>query len=106
MIAKANATIELKNAESKYLVKLFDVDVIKDDEIASIEINTSKEIEFIFSLDETGEFNPELQLRVYDAQNNEVFRSEINNSISSTNINKVTGFIEVTTIDFGLITIL
>jgi hypothetical protein len=105
MIAKVNATIELLNSNVNYIVKLFDVDFIKDDEIASIEINQNKEIEFIFSLDETGEFNPELQLRVFDSTNNEVFRSEINSSISSTNIDKNTGFIEVTTIDFGLIRI-
>jgi hypothetical protein len=106
MTAKVNATIEFKNTVSKYLVKLFDIDVIKDDEIASLEINKSEEIEFLFSLDETGEFNPELQLRIFDSNNKEVYRSEINNSISSTNIDKITGFMEVTTIDFGLITIL
>jgi hypothetical protein len=105
MTAKVNANIELLNSNEYYTVKLFDVDIIKDDEIASIEINQNKEIEFIFSLDETGEFNPELQIRVFDSNNNEVYRSEINNSISSTNIDKITGFIEVTTIDFGLITI-
>ena len=105
MTAKVNATIEIKNTDSKYLVKLFDVDVIKDDEIASLEINKSEDIEFLFSLDDTGEFNPELQLRVFDTNHNEVYRSEINNSISSTNIDKITDFIEVTTIDFGLITI-
>lgn len=105
MTAKVNATIELLNSNANYLVKLFDVDLIMDDEIASIEINQSKEIEFIFSLDETGEFNPELQIRLFDSSNNEVFRSEINSSISSTNIDKNTGFIEITTIDFGLITI-
>lgn len=105
MTAKVNANIELLNSNEYYIVKLFDVDIIKDDEIASIEINQNKEIEFIFSLDETGEFNPELQIRVFDSNNNEVYRSEINNSISSTNIDKITGFIEVTTIDFGLITI-
>lgn len=105
MTAKVNATIELLNSNVNYIVKLFDVDVIKDDEIATLEINKSKEIEFLFALDETGEFNPELQLRVFDSNNNEVHRSEINNSISSTNIDKITGFIEVTTIDFGLITI-
>ncbi len=105
MTAKVNATIELLNSNVNYVVKLFDVDVMKDDEIASIDINNSKEVEFLFSLDETGEFNPELQLRVFDSNNNEVYRSKINNSISSTNIDKITGFIEVTTIDFGLITI-
>jgi hypothetical protein len=105
MTAKVNATIELLNSNENHTVKLFDVDIIKDDEIASIEINQSKDVEFIFSLDEAGEFNPELQLRVFDSKNNEVYRSEINNSISSTNIDKITGFIEVTTIDFGLITI-
>ncbi len=105
MTAKVNATIELLNSNENHTVKLFDVDIIKDDEISSIEINQSKDVEFIFSLDEAGEFNPELQLRVFDSKNNEVYRSEINNSISSTNIDKITGFIEVTTIDFGLITI-
>ena len=105
MTAKVNATIELLNSNENYTLKLFDVDIIKDDEIASIEINQSKDVEFIFSLEEAGEFNPELQLRVFDSKNNEVYRSEINNSISSTNIDKITGFIEVTTIDFGLITI-
>ena len=105
MTAKVNATIEIKNTDSKYLVKLFDVDVIKDDEIASLEINTSEDIEFLFSLDDTGEFNPELQLRIFDSLFNEVFRSRIDDSISSNNVNKNTGFIEVTTIDFGLITI-
>ena len=105
MTAKVNATIELLNSNVNYIVKLFDVDIIKDDEIASVDISHSKEVEFLFSLDETGEFNPELQLRVFDSNNNEVYRSEINNSISSTNIDKITGFTEVTTIDFGLITI-
>ena len=105
MTAKVNATIELNNTDSKYLIKLFDIDVIKDDEIATIEITQSKEIEFLFSLDETGEFNPELQLRIFDSLFNEVFRSRIDDSISSNNVNKNTGFIEVTTIDFGLITI-
>ena len=105
MIAKVNANIELLNSNGKYVVKLFDVDVIKDDEIAVKEINQSNAIEFIFPLADTGEFKPELQLRIFDAANNEIFRSEINNSISSTNINKNTGFVEVTTIDFGLITL-
>ena len=50
-------------------------------------------------------FNPELQLRIFDSLFNEVFRSRIDDSISSNNVNKNTGFIEVTTIDFGLITI-
>ena len=103
MIAKVNAKIELKNDGSIYLVKLFDVDVIKDDEIGSIEINQSKEIEFFFSLGETGEINPELQIRIYDSKNNEVYRSGENNSISSDN--KIGGFVDHTTIDFGLITI-
>ena len=105
MTAKVNATIQLNKTDTKYVVKLFDIDVIKDDVIGSLEINQSNEIEFIFSLGETGEFNPELQLRIYDSNNNEIHRSDINNSISSTNINKITGFLEVTTIDFGLIII-
>jgi hypothetical protein len=44
-----------------------------------------------------------LQLRVVDAEGNEVFKSEINNSLSSLAIDENTGRIENTTIDFGVI---
>jgi len=60
-------------------------------------ISNSHDIEFILGLKETREFRLEVQIRIFDEQNNEVFRSEIDNSISSLNVNKATRFVEKTT---------
>ena len=102
MNAKVNLNIVLKLKE-KVEVKLWDVDVLKDDLIDSKVVSNSGHLEFIFNTSETGEFKPELQIRIYDLNGHELHRTSINDSISDLNINKVTGFIEVSTIDFGTI---
>jgi hypothetical protein len=102
MTAKVNVTIQFKNS-AKYIVELWDVDVLVDDKIDAKSISKPGPIEFIFSTSRTGEFNPELQLRIFSEEGNELFRSPIDKSISDLNINENTGFVEVTTVDFGII---
>jgi hypothetical protein len=104
MTGKVNATINLKDEGKKYIVELYDVDVISDDLLKSAEIDKSGLIEFIFGLGETGEFNPELQLRIFTENRKEIFRTAIDNSLSSLNVDENTGRVEKTTIDFGVIT--
>jgi hypothetical protein len=105
MNAKVNATINLKVEGKKYIVELYDVDVISDDLLKTLTIDKSGPIEFIFSLSETGEFNPELQLRIFTENRKEIFRTAIDNSLSSLNVDKNTDRVEKTTIDFGVITL-
>jgi len=104
MIGKVNAIIKM-NQPRKLKVELWDVDVLVDDKIETKNINESGTFEFLFSTTDTGEFNPELQLRIFDEDGKELYRSPINNSINSVEINNVTGFREDTTVDFGLIEI-
>ena len=91
------------NRPGKLKVELWDVDVLVDDKIETKSITESGAIEFLFSTTDTGEFNPELQLRIFDEDGKELYRSPINSSINSVEINNVTGFRENTTVDFGLI---
>jgi hypothetical protein len=105
MIAKVNANVQFKSKYKKVVVELWDIDVLMDDKIASHELTRSGHIEFLFSLSVTGEVNPELQLRIKDEAGNEVLRTPIDQSISAMNIDKNTGFLEHTTIDFGVIKI-
>jgi hypothetical protein len=56
-------------------------------------------------MSETGEFNPELQLRIFEEDGKELYRSIVNNEINSIEISSVTGFRENTTVDFGLIVV-
>jgi hypothetical protein len=104
MIAKVNAKIEMTRSMICN-VELWDVDVIVDDRIQSKEISVSSSVEFIFSLSETGESNPELQLRIFSADGKELFRTNADSTLNSFSIDKTTGFQEVTTIDFGIIKI-
>ncbi len=104
MIAKVNAKIEM--TESMICnVELWDVDLIVDDRIQTKEISVSGSVEFIFSLSETGETKPELQLRIFSADGKELFRTKVDSTLNSNSIDKTTGFREVTTIDFGIIKI-
>jgi hypothetical protein len=102
MTGKVNAVVKM-NRPGKLKVELWDVDVLVDDKIETKSITESGAIGFLFSTTDTGEFNPELQLRIFDEDGKELYRSTINNSISSVEINNVTGFRENTTVDFGLI---
>ena len=104
MTGKVNATIKMLKP-LKVSVELWDVDVLVDDKIHTKVITDSGPIEFIFSTSDTGEFNPELQLRIFDLQGNQLHRTPINKSLNSMGIDKVTGFKENTTIDFGIIKI-
>jgi hypothetical protein len=104
MLAKANAIIQMQSPR-KLQIELWDVDVLVDDKIQSQEISDSGPVEFLFSVSDTGEINPELQLRVVDEDGNILLKSRINSEINSAQINDITGFIEKTTIDFGVITI-
>jgi hypothetical protein len=104
MTGKVNATIKMLKP-LKVRVELWDVDVLVDDKIQTKEISDSGPVEFIFSTSDTGEFNPELQLRVSDIGGNELHRTPVNKTINAIETNKVTGFKETTTIDFGIIEI-
>jgi hypothetical protein len=104
MTGKVNATIKMLQPRI-VRVELWDVDVLVDDKIQTKKISDSGIIEFLFGTTETGEFNPELQLRIFDLDGNELHKTPINKSINSMEINKVTGFKENTTIDFGIIEI-
>ena len=104
MIAKVNLNVVLKTREN-VVVQLWDVDIIKDDLIESQEVSKSGPIEFIFSTTLSGENNPELQLRVFSSNGEELHRTEASKDIAELNIDKVTGFQEVSTIDFGTIEI-
>lgn len=103
MTAKVNVQIELLDSINGFTLELWDIDIIKDDLLASQPILKAGHFEFLFEINRSGEFRPELQLRVVNAEGNEVFKSEINNSLSSLAIDKNTGRIEITTIDFGVI---
>jgi hypothetical protein len=104
MYCKVNVRIvNLNNQELK--VVLFDIDPIKNDIIGEKKINKSSDLEFVFALSETGEFNPELQIKVFDNKDQVIYKSEINNEISGWSRDKVTGMFEKTTIDFNSIEI-
>jgi hypothetical protein len=103
LTAKVNVQIELLGTINGFTVELWDVDAIKDDLLGSQPILKAGHFEFLFDTNVSGEFRPELQLRVVDAEGNEVFKSEINDSLSSLAIDENTGRIENTTIDFGVI---
>jgi hypothetical protein len=81
------------------------VDVLKDDLLESKNVSKSGHVEFIFSTSKSGEINPELQVRIETLEGIEIYRTPINSSISEFNINEVTGFKEVSAIDFGTIEI-
>ena len=104
MTGKVNITVEMLQ-EQDLKIELWDVDLIVDDKIQTKQVNRSGLVEFIFSLSETGEFNPELQIRIFNNQNEEIYRSPIDRSLNSLQIDKVTGFMEKTTLDFGTIKI-
>jgi len=104
MIAKLNVKIEL-SVPRKCKLELWDLDVLVDDLIQAKEILDSCEVELIFSLDETGESKPELQLRIYSDDGSELYRSKVVSTLDTTNVDPVTGFREVSTIDFGTIII-
>ena len=104
MTGKVNITVEMLQ-EHDIKIELWDVDLIVDDMIQTKKVNRSGLVEFIFSLSETGEFNPELQIRIFNNQNEEIYRSPIDRSLSSLQIDNVTGFMEMTTLDFGTIKI-
>ena len=104
MIAKVNLNVVLKTREN-VVVQLWDVDIIKDDLIESQGVSKSGQIEFIFSTTLSGENNPELQLRLFSMNDEELHRTEAIKDIAELNIDKVTGFQEVSTIDFGTIEI-
>ena len=104
MTGKVNITVEMLQ-EQDLKIELWDVDLIVDDKIQTKQVNHSGLVEFIFSLSETGEFNPELQIRIFNNQNEEIYRSPIDRSLNSLQIDKVTGFMEKTTVDFGTIKI-
>ena len=110
MLAKVNAKIFHKaNQTQKVNVELWDVDVLSDDRIDALEIELDPAkskvgipIEFVFSTSKTGEFNPELQLRVVDSNTGtELYRTETDKSISLLNIDDATGLREVSTVEFG-----
>lgn len=104
MIAKVNVNLVLTTQE-RVIAQLWDVDLIKDDLIESKDVSKSGAVEFIFSTTISGESNPELQLRILSMSEDELFRSKISSDIADLNIDKVTGFQEVSTIDFGTIEI-
>jgi|694.fasta_scaffold112304_3 hypothetical protein len=104
MTAKVNTRIEMTNPIF-CRIELWDVDLFVDDRIQYKEITESGEVEFIFSLSETGEFKPELQIRIFTTDGIELFRSNVDSTLNSLSIDKITGFQEVTTIDFGTIKI-
>ena len=104
MTGKVNITVEMLQ-EQDLKIELWDVDLIVDDKIQTKQVNRSGLVEFIFSLSETGEFNPELQIRIFNNQNEEIYRSPIDRSLNSLQIDKITGFMEKTTVDFGTIKI-
>jgi hypothetical protein len=104
MNAKVNVNIQLSDA-AKVFVELWDVDVLKDDLIDRKEIIKSGHVEFLFNVFDSGEFTPELQIRIALPSGKELYRTAINNQLSVMNVDKATGFREVTTIDFGTITV-
>jgi hypothetical protein len=104
MVAKVNFKISLKE-QKKIRVELWDLDVIKDDKIAYKDCIQSGEYDFIFNTSDTGEWQPELQLRIFNESGIEIYRTNINDTISSSKVDEATGFRENTTVDFGLIEI-
>ena len=102
MIGKVNAFIKMSHPR-KIKVELWDLDVLIDDRLETKNLNGTGKVEFLFVTSETGEFNPELQLRIFDEDGKELYRSLVNNDINSIEINNVTGFRENTTVDFGVI---
>ena len=103
MIAKVNFSIKLKAEKNIYKIKLFDVDLFKDDLLKEISITNSGSYEFLFAMGDTGEFRPELQIRIFNASDLEIYRSEINKELNSMTIDNNTGRNEKTTIDFNAI---
>jgi len=104
MIGKVNAFIKMRQPR-KLRVELWDVDLLKDDKLETKNLTETGQIEFLFTTSETGEFNPELQLRIFEEDGKELYKSIVNNEINSIEINNVTGFRENTTVDLGIIEI-
>ena len=103
MNAKANVKIIINGDSRVYSVELYDVDLLIDDLLVSKTVKETCNLELFFNLNDSGEFRAELQLRIFDENRNELYRSPINNSLSSLAYDKNTGRIENTTIDFGVI---
>jgi hypothetical protein len=77
------AKVNVQGSINGFLLKLWDIDTIKDDLLGSQPILKAGHFEFLFDINKSGEFRPELQLRVVNAEGNEVFKSHINDSLSS-----------------------
>ena len=105
MNCKVNVKVNNLN-NRKLRVILIDVDPIKNDLLGEKSTNKTEELEFIFSLSESGEYNPELQIKIFDEENNLIKESEINSEISGWSRDKVTGMFEKTTIEISPISII
>ena len=77
MNAKVNVFIELSDLTNQLVLELWDVDTFKDDLLASQQIPRSGHFEFLFDSNDSGEFRPELQLRVYDICRNELYKTQL-----------------------------
>ena len=89
---------------AKLYVELYDVDMIKDDLLQSKTIEKSEVIEFIFESLDSGEMRPELEIRIFDIDRKEIYRSKINDTLDGDPIDDATGLYN-TTIDFGEVSI-
>ena len=67
-------------------------------------IEKSGQVEFIFDSLDSGEMRPELEIRIFDTDRNELYRSKINDTLDGDPIDDETGLYK-TTIDFGEVTI-
>lgn len=93
--------IKIINEFNKNLkVVLLEIDPIKNDVLGEKIIQKTQDVEFIFPLAETGEFNPELQIKVLDSENEVISETVVNSEISGWSRDKITGMFEKTTIEF------
>jgi hypothetical protein len=105
MNCKANIQITIEKPNLEYKVVLIDVDPLFDDNLNEQIINTTSLVEFFFNTKDTGEHNPELQILIYNSNDEIIYKSEINNELSSFNKYEKTGFTEKTTIEFQPVSI-
>jgi hypothetical protein len=105
MTVKINLFIEFNESAKNLLIQVWDVDVLVDDKIESKSVNSPGPVEFLINSFDTGELNPEFQIRIFDENGDEIFRTEIDKTLTANKRDLNTGFVEQTTIDFGKIKI-
>ncbi len=96
MLCKVNVKVIIEN-DTFYRLELWDLDPLFDDKITERQINNSGFYEFLFDSRITGEITPELEIRIFNDQDELVYSTTSENHINAIGLNRV----DKTTVDFG-----